>query len=375
MRARMRSEYTLARLGVREAPHVAWSREPRRGSLLPFVLMLLAVGTLCVLCLPAIAGAQTRDAVADEIEKTDRVIEKARELLAETDRHHGRFGLEMAERLQNQAKMSLSSGQLRMALNLTLQARELALSSVANRRPAEDNEAAVERELERTDRVLEEVAERLADGTLRARRLEQARAMQHRAWELFRNRSLRPALKLTIEARELAAGMAMHGPGGPGRDFREGGRGDRHLERLEMALDRLSENIGPDNPRGLAELESARNSYRDALNAIHEGRPLQAERHLRLAREAMMRAALTIEASLRAEDVEALIGDARRRWESLGEDVEEAGNESLRDRHAEAGADLNLAEDAWRRGELRRALVQARSAIGLLDRIADELEY
>lgn len=371
----MRSEYTQARLGVRVAPHISYSREPQRGSLLPFVLMLLAVGTLCVLCLPAIAGAQTRDEVADEIEKTDRVIEKARDLLAETDRDRGHHGLEMAERLQNQAKMSLSSGQLRMALNLTLQARERALSSVANWRPAEDNEAAVERELERTDRVLEEVAERLADGTLRARRLEQARAMQHRAWELFRNRSLRPALKLTIEARELAAGMAMRGLGGPGRDFREGGRGDRQLERLEMTLDRLSENIGPENLRGLAELENARDSYRDAQNAINEGRSLRAERHLRLAREAMMRAALTIEASLRAEDVEALIGDARRRWESLGEDVEEAGNAAMRDRHAEAGADLNLAEEALRRGELRRALVQARSAIGLLDRIADELKY
>jgi hypothetical protein len=88
-----------------------------------------------------------------------------------------------------------------------------------------------------------------------------------------------------------------------------------------------------------------------------------------------MRAVRMLEERLRAEDVEALIGDARRRWENLGDDVEASGDSKLRGWYADAGADLGQADEALRRGELKRALVQTRSAMGLLDRIADEFEF
>ena len=87
-----------------------------------------------------------------------------------------------------------------------------------------------------------------------------------------------------------------------------------------------------------------------------------------------MRAVHTVEASLGVEDVQALIDDARRRWESLGEDVEESANTQLLSWHQEAGTDIAEAETAVQNGELTRALVQTRSAMGLLDRIADGLE-
>ena len=160
MSLRVRSVYTLARLEVRRPPRALPEPEPKQSSLLPFVLLLLAVGTLCVLCLPAIAGAQTREDVAAELDKTDRVIEKAQDLLDETGAPRGREALDMAVRLQLQARQSFAGNNLRMAERLTRDARNRALAAVSGIRH-EDNEQAVERELERTDRVLEEVTERI----------------------------------------------------------------------------------------------------------------------------------------------------------------------------------------------------------------------
>lgn len=374
MSLRVRSPYTLARLEVRQPPRVAVAVAPQKPSLLPVILMLLALGTLCVLCLPALASAQTRDEVEAEIEKTDRVIEKARELLDETGAPRGRGALDMAERLQNQAKQSFANNNLRIALGFTREARDRALASLAGIRRGEDNEEAVERELDRTDRVIEEVTDKFAGGPMAMRRLDQARATQNRAWELFRNRQLRPALKLTLEARDTAARMGMRARFGPGARDRLGDHVERQLERLGMAIDRVSENITADNTSGTDALNQARQSYQDAEKAYSEGQYLLAERQLRQTREALMRAVRTVEDSLSADDVQALIDDARRRWENLGEDVEGSGNSQLLTWHQEAGTDIAEAEAAVQNGELTRALVQTRSAMGLLDRIADGLE-
>lgn len=374
MSLRVRSPYTLARLEVRRPPRVAVAVAPQKPSLIPVVLMLLALGTLCVLCLPALASAQTRDEVEAEIEKTDRVIEKARELLDETGAPRGRGALDMAERLQNQAKQSFTNNNLRIALGLTREARDRALASLSGIRRGEDNEEAVERELDRTDRVIEEVTDKFSGGQMAMRRLDQARTTQNRAWELFRNRQLRSALKLTLEARDTAARMGMRSRFGPSARDRLGDHVERQLERLGMAIDRVSENITPDNSTGTDALNQARQSYQDAEKAYGEGQYLIAERQLRQTREALMRAVHTVEASLGVEDVQALIDDARRRWESLGEDVEESANTQLLSWHQEAGTDIAEAETAVQNGELTRALVQTRSAMGLLDRIADGLE-
>ena len=336
--------------------------------------MLLALGTLCVLCLPAIAGAQTRDDVAEEIEKTDRVIEKARDLLAETGAPRGRGALDMAERLQGRAKSALAENNLRIALGLTRDARDRALSALSGVRRAEDNEAAVERELERTDRVLEAAKDRIEGGELALRRLEQSVATQNRAWELFRNRQLRPALKLTLEARD---GMTRSGPRGrlgQGLGNRAGDRIERQLERLGPAIERVAEKIPPENKLGQDELRLAQASYAAAQTSFSEGQFAPAERHIRQTRDALMRAARSVEDRLATEDVESLIGDARRRWENLGEDIQASGDDRLMEWHQQSGADLEQAESALQDGELKRALVQTRSAMGLMDRIADELD-
>lgn len=374
MSPKVRSVYTLTRLEVRRAPRVIAQPETKRASLVPFLLMLLALGTLCVLCLPAIAGAQSRDDVTAEIEKTDRVIEKARDLLDETGAPRGRGGLGMAERLQERARMAFNNNNLRLALGLTRDARDRALSALSGVRRAEDSEAAVERELERTDRALEDARDRMPDGELARNRMGQAQVAQNRAWQLFRERRLRAALKVTLEAREGINRLGLRGPFGPGARSRLGDHTERQLERLAPAIERVGEKIQPDNARGTEELNLAQASYQAAQGAFNEGRFVMAERHIRQTREALMRAVRTVEERLSAEDVSALIGDARRRWENLGEDVESADNARLREWHRQAGNDLDLAGGALQAGQLRQALVQTRSAMGLLDRIADELE-
>lgn len=87
-----------------------------------------------------------------------------------------------------------------------------------------------------------------------------------------------------------------------------------------------------------------------------------------------MRAVRTVEERLGAEDVQALVDDAHRRWENLGEDVESSGNSHIRSWHQEARADIQQAEAAVQSGELVRALVEVRSAMGLLDRVSEGLE-
>ena len=121
---------------------------------------------------------------------------------------------------------------------------------------------------------------------------------------------------MTLEAREMVTGMALRGRPGAGQVDRLGDHVERQLERLGLALEKLNENITPENTRGQDELSLAQASYRAAQSAFNDGQYLLAERHVRQTREALMRAVRMLEERLRAEDVEALIGDARRRWEN-----------------------------------------------------------
>ncbi|HWO56908.1 MAG TPA: hypothetical protein VNN55_05025 [bacterium] len=343
-----------------------------RPGILPLLLLLAALGALVLVCLPASASAQTREEAAIEIEKTDEVLAKAQDLLDETGAPRGRGTLELAVRLQTQAKVFFTSGNYRMAVRLTKEARDRALDALAGVRRAEDNEEAVERELECTDQILEQARDQDGGGLLAIRRLEQALSTQARAWEMFRNRRLRPALKLTLEARDAAGRLALRGrfgPGGPNLDSRV----ERQLDRLGQAIDRVADRIAPDNEQGQTELNSARSAYGAAQTAFNEGKFLLADQNLRLTRQALMRAVQTVEADLDDQDIAALINDARRRWENLGEDIDAGGEARWRDWHAKAGNDLNEAERALRSGDLRKAVVQTRAAMSMMDRIADEL--
>lgn len=238
---------------------------------------------------------------------------------------------------------------------------------------------AVGHQLERTDRILQETRDQVGPdpGPIVARRLETALALQTRAWEMYRSHRLRPALKLTLEARTTSLrpghGRRGRGPGATWIMPDRGERLERVMDRLGRALERLGERVDPANQAAREQLDLARSSYAAAQGAIRDQRWMLAEREVRQTREALLLTAGTVERDLRRSDIATLMEDAQRRHEEIAAPVHENGSAQLEDWLKQSGDDLHAADAALASGALRQALAQTRAALSLMDRIAEEL--
>ncbi|MEW5700723.1 MAG: hypothetical protein AB1792_00635 [Candidatus Zixiibacteriota bacterium] len=351
----------------------------KRLLIIPFILLALG-WVVCILCLPATAAAQNRVDVKAEIEKTDRLWESARDVLPKSGPPPGEPGLKRVEQLQDEAREALKQGDLRRAEDLTHDARNLVLEALAGLRRGDESADGVRRELEQTDRVLQDVHQRIgaAPRPAEANRLRAAEALQSRAWDMYHRRELRPALKLTLEARDAPARLDQRGSrgrwGAMGNEAARGRRRERIMDRLGQAMERLGSRAEPDNRVAQEQLDLARSSYAAAEGAIRDERWALAERYIRQTREALLRAAGAVERDLRHEDIAALLEDAERRHEEMAQAVHEDGSPQLQDRLKQAGDDLHEAGVALDTGALREALIRTRAALDLMDRISEELE-
>jgi hypothetical protein len=343
-------------------------REPLLLAALAFVLAFFTiVGT---------ASGQGRDDIQSALEKTDNLLEQARDIIREAGSDRGMVGLRSAEELQRQAWDAYHRGQRGRAGQLTERARDEIYRALGSIRQSENNDNEVERQLERTDAVLNEARDRLGPGRARMpqQRLDAAFNQQRRAWDLYRERRLRPALKLTLQAREsvLRLGGGVSG-NRHGRDTDPRAL-DARLERLTEAADRVGERVSQgDNTRAEEIWKRAVTNIENAEEALNAGDTRRADRLLGQVREQLDRAMRLVLREVRTDEVGVLIEAATERWELLQPVVNDVSEDRLRNWHQQAGENLERAHQAVSDGNLRRALVQTRRAVELLDKIESEL--
>lgn len=167
------------------------------------LLLIFNTGTIL-----AQDGNQYRERLQQAMDRTEEVLQKAREAVAESDSRRAQNLLEVALKLQDQAQQlnSASSGtaELLAAGKFTVMAREKAEQAVAVARQDERNNEFVNNRLEQTDQMLYR-AEQIVngDGPPRIRKLlETARTKQERAREFYRNNRLKMALQVTLQAQK-----------------------------------------------------------------------------------------------------------------------------------------------------------------------------
>ncbi len=143
------------------------------------------------------------------MERAAHRLEQAKQLLAESrdrDALPARKLAEEAYGLLGRAQDNMREHLFEVALRLAISSEQLSTRAIAMLKRDFSDLESIEKELEKTDRVLERVAEQFdGDADTKARRMfEEAKELQRKARISFRSDNPRRALELTRRARQLA---------------------------------------------------------------------------------------------------------------------------------------------------------------------------
>jgi hypothetical protein len=317
------------------------------------------------------ATAQDPSDIRREVERTNEVLARAREIVPPSRNAQAIEVLQTAVRAQQGAIEQLQAGHPRIALELTMEARRLAFRAIDLARNAGDSgpgpidlEPRAQRALERAAEVLErardcagsspsQVAQRLLD--LAATRLEEA----HQA---FRERRYRLALDLAAQVDRVLGEVC---------------RGDRgeDIEQLYDNVQQLMERAAPiiveaGNANAIGMLERARTLFERARNALGANRDPLAREALSTARDLLLQALRLSERPPESGDVDRLLEATANDLTKLAEEIRAAGNNEATSLFDRALEHLQRARDLRAQNRLRATLAELRVARNLAWRAA-----
>jgi hypothetical protein len=337
-------------------------------------LRWMAVAALVATCLmPAAASAQgNRDGerLRRELEKTDEVMSRARDIVRDAMSARGRQMLEAAQDVQRNAWQAFHGRRERLAFDLTMRARDEALRAI---RFSESEFRAVERIRNLLDSTSDLVGEASAvvpqSGDQEAIRLFDAGRLQlTRAHEAFRDRRFRQALTLTLTSRDLllrALRLAEDSPAASPDRLRE------VIERTE-ALAREADAAGAADDRRARELLEQGNRQLDqAREAARDGRPRLAFQRAMAARERFLDVLRLSERSLGKAEVAAEVEATGRLLADEGPRIRSSGVRAAVDLLDAALARQATAEDHLARERLRPALAETKISESLVRKALD----
>ncbi|MFQ6033126.1 MAG: hypothetical protein ACE5K2_09425, partial [Candidatus Zixiibacteriota bacterium] len=179
------------------------SRNQKNGKLI-FLALLIIAGI--ILCITDQAFAQIREEIEKELDRTDRVIDRAKEAVVESRNLKADNLLKLAVDLQRGAKKAFWEERFRLAIKLTLEAREKAFEAIGVTKRREENESLVLKAIERTDHTITKAKEKvfLTENQRAFSVLEGVIRNQQKAKEFYHEHKLKVALKLTLKARQSA---------------------------------------------------------------------------------------------------------------------------------------------------------------------------
>jgi len=342
-------------------------------------LMVLAFCALMLSNPPFVrAQGQLDDAgrVQDALQRTDEVIGTAKGVIEESRSQKGRLALEVAAQMQTKAWGSFRSLGYRLALKLTIEAREEAWHAIAfarlDARFEENHTRVVEETHERLTRLRDLMIETGVRDEQAMKLMEEARNLLEKSHLNSQQLRHQLALKLANNAQQLAnrADERIRNS----RALKE--TAERRLALLERLIERSHERLQE------ADRDQARVQLRLAEEQLEKGRELLTAGRYREAKQAFERCERALRNSARfmpsqtALDPQSQLQEAYRLLERAGELAAEKGTPAdpkTLEIMEQARTMLRRAEDALaasRPEEALRLIAQAREAL----RVAARLE-
>ena len=217
------------------------------------------------------------DRVRLEIERTDQLLNEAK--INSAGSPMGSETIQRAEEIQLQARNLYQQGRYRMALELTLRAREQLRAALRRTSMAEESDQVVLRRLERAAELLDRVGATLSPDTDRGQRAlyDAARENLQKAWDFYRSGRFRPAMKIVDQVENSARKILR-------RSDRMGKWNDAFERRFHGASDHLAELEDRVNN---CESESARTLLEQAHHSLELARKLADEKNISTAMQSL----------------------------------------------------------------------------------------
>ena len=153
-----------------------------------------------------VKGLPDPDRVRVQLDRTNEVIERARQVIEECNLERARALLKVGIEMQARAEAAFSEGRFLAALQLTMSARERVLRALRMCRAEENLQERAEQVLQRTQDIITRAQDFVAEhGTDQAREaLARAEQLQERAMAEFRQSHFEASIRLSLSARAAA---------------------------------------------------------------------------------------------------------------------------------------------------------------------------
>lgn len=332
---------------------------PRSPSILAGILLLLGV------VLVGTVSAQPRDpgAVRLELERTQEVLERAHELLRRSGNPRAMADLQLAVRVQESAWENFRGQRWVLALEKTLQARQLAQRAVQQAQQQGTLEQRALRVLEDAQHKLERsrdcVGDPPSEAALRLRSLAASRLEQAR--EAFHELKYQVAIDIAMQVHRMLDEMCSRRPA-------------QHVEQLLESVRRLLERAEHDvencDPAARTHLDRARERLARADEMMRAGNAQAAAQNAQQAKELTLRAMRLCERQPDEANIDRVLDETATHLGDLATRVRESGHAEAQRVMERALQHLERARQLRQNGRLRQALAELRVARNLGRRAA-----
>jgi tetratricopeptide (TPR) repeat protein len=305
----------------------------------------------------------------DILDQTQEIIEMVRELVMESESEQARRILEDAVSRQSNAHTMMNGNRYRMAVQLSLKAREAARQAERIARDAMTFDNRAQDYLERMHDMHDEVKQRAMEGNneLAMRFVREAEQVYLRAQEQFRQTHYEAAYKLLQLAEQNLQRAS--------RILFESGDGERlanDLDRTEELIARAAELIGDKTDRALIDLlDMAEQALTDARQSMNSGNPLRAMRQGNRAREQAQRVLRQVGHVPSPDSVQAQFDRFDERLPGIAERVQSSGNEQAQELLRRSIELRTQAQQALENGNAQLSLRKIRSALNMQHRASE----
>lgn len=248
---------------------------------LTVVVLAALVGLLACSSVFGQTSQQVQTRFRTEYERTQEVIVRAEMVIAESRTDRGTALVKIAVEIQERARQMGQNRMFAEGTKLTLSAREKARSAIMVSRQAEENENLVQRQLEKTDNLIARVQNRVSPDAPRMMLalFDAAKENQRRAWEFYRNRELRPALKMSRQAEKSLRGLIERFKSENGETFRLRNQLRQQEKRAEQ-LEAMIQECGSSKASRL--MVKATEALQNSLRFINNGELDKARNRMRI---------------------------------------------------------------------------------------------
>jgi len=296
-------------------------------------------------------------ALRTAMERTDQLIEQAREAVRASQAPVAKLNLEAAVDLQGKAWRAFDNDYPRLAQRLTGQARDRARQAIAAGRLVEQGDQVVQSKLDRVADLLERTRPLLADhgdGSYQAV-FQSASDNYDQAWEFYRSQRFRAAVMLANQAETALKKLL--------RAFEGDLRGNLSYERRAEAVQRLLERArsmtaGCGSENGSTIVDQAEQAFQQGRELADSGRPHAALRALQQAKKLADQAIHNCNGD---ESLVKRLERLRHQTRQLAETVSPSDDQGLK--YLETARDqLRLAEEAIGDGHEQSAAAALKAA-------------